>query len=134
MEIWDNFQTAFHRCLDFNGRSRRNEFWNFALIAALFGAAASMWDGLLFGNESLQHLWRVVFFLPALAVSVRRLHDTGRSGYWSLLWLTGIGIIYLAILWAQDGEAEENEWGASPKYGFPEWEKEMVYAEEELIV
>lgn len=134
MMLWENFQLALKRSLDFKGRSRRSEFWSFTLISTLFGIAAAMWDGLLFGNETLETMLNIAFFIPSVTVSIRRLHDVGKSGWWNLIAFTGIGMFYLLFLWAKDSEPFDNDWGGSPKYGLPEWEKETLYAEDELIV
>ena len=76
------------------------------------------WVGTLVGHasglgESLSLLVNLVVFLPSLAASSRRLHDTGRSGWWVLLLLTVIGIIPVVIWWASEGKKEENTYGAS---------------------
>jgi uncharacterized membrane protein YhaH (DUF805 family) len=118
MKIWENFTLAFSKYAQFNGRSRRGEFWGFILITMLLGIAASSWDGIFFGNsEALENLLDVVFFIPSIAVGARRLHDTGRSGWWQLIALTGVGVILLIIWWAQDSDEYPNNYGYSPKYG-----------------
>ncbi len=118
MKIWDNFLLALTKFSQFHGRSRRAEFWGFFLIAMIIEIAASRWDGLLFSdNEFFEGLVNFVLFIPAIAVGARRLHDIGRSGWWQLIGLTGIGWFVLLYWWAQDGDEYPNEWGASPKYG-----------------
>ena len=132
--LWENFQLALNRCLDIKGRSRRSEFWSFDLISSLFGIAASICEGHLFGNETLETMLNIVFFIPSVTVSIRRLHDVGKSGWWNLIAFTGIGMLYILFLWVKDSEPHGNDWGNSPKYGLPDCEKETLYAEEELIV
>lgn len=125
MKVWDNFLTALNKYVDFNGRSRRTEFWSFVLVSFLFGVAANRWDEFMFGGrETVESLVDIALFLPSIAVGARRLHDTGRSGWWQLIALTGIGLIVLFIWWAQDGDHRDNKWGRNPKLAEDEldWE------------
>ena len=98
----------------FSGRARRSEYWWFLLFIVLVYAAAIAADAAL----GLMVLYGVAFFallLPNLAVSVRRLHDVGRSGWWLLLTLVPFGALVL-LLWAvQDSAPGPNEHGPSPK-------------------
>ena len=107
---------------DFNGRARRSEFWWYALFAALVGAVASVLDALLFDSNlsggqltPIRSLVNLALLLPGLAVGARRLHDTGRSGWWQLIALTVIGVIVLIVWWVQDSKPETNQHGPSPK-------------------
>lgn len=116
MKIWNNFLLALNKYTDFNGRSRRAEFWGFTLVSILFGMAASRWDSVVFGdNDAIETLVNIALFIPSIAVSARRLHDTGRSGWWQLIAFTGIGVIVLIFWYAQDGEHYDNKWGRNPK-------------------
>ena len=117
MSVWQNFKLALTKWSNFSGRSRRAEFWSFLLITGIVGAIASFWDNSLFERrEPFDALVGLFFFIPKLAVGTRRLHDTGRSGWWWLIALTGIGYIVLLIWWAQDSKFGANEYGISPKY------------------
>lgn len=132
--IWQNFILALNRYLKFDGRSRRAEFWGFFLVTMLFGAAASFWDNILFdGSERFENLVNLAFFLPSLAVSTRRLHDIGRSGWWQLIAFTGIGLFVLFYWYAQDSERNENEYGKSPKYSFDAGGNDTVYEDEDIV-
>ena len=113
---------ALHKTFDFQGRSRRSEFWGFVLIAVLFGVGANFWDNLLGLDEYFRNMLKMAFFLTSVAVSTRRLHDTGRSGWWQLIGLTGIGAIVLVFWYAQDSDYDENEFGRSPKYDMDDYE------------
>ena len=115
--IWKNFLLALSKYTSFTGRSRREEFWGFFLMTLLFGAAASAWDNILFDNEVFARMLDLFFFIPSLAVSTRRLHDVGRSGWWQLIALTGIGFLVLLYWYAKDSDFDRNEYGDSPKYG-----------------
>ena len=113
-----NFKTVLSRFAQFDGRARRREFWLFVLATTLLSAVAGIWDGILFnGREIFEGFFDVVFFIPTLAVSVRRLHDTGRSGWWNLLVITFIGIPVLIYFLASEGDRFDNEYGEDPKVG-----------------
>jgi uncharacterized membrane protein YhaH (DUF805 family) len=91
----------------FSGRATRSEFWWFYLFTTLMYWGASIVSSLNFGNESILSgvgtlITSLVFFLPGIAAGSRRLHDIGRSGWWQLLMLTGVGIFILIIWWALD--------------------------------
>ena len=114
----NNFKTVLSRFAQFDGRARRREFWLFVLATSLISAIASIWDGILFnGRETFEGFFEVFFFIPTLAVSVRRLHDTGRSGWWNLLFVTFIGIPVLIYFLATEGDRSDNEYGEDPKAG-----------------
>ena len=101
----------------FKGRARRKEYWMFVLvnvvisiILSLIEAFADPMEGVLTGIYSL------LILLPCLAVGVRRLHDTGRSGWWLLLALIPIiGTIILIVFYCQDSKPDENQYGLNPK-------------------
>ena len=99
-----NFGQAISTCLKkyatFAGRASRPEFWWFALFQFLVVLVVSMISETLGGVASLALL------LPALAAGARRLHDIGRSGWWQLLGLTGIGWLVLIYFWVQPGKGE----------------------------
>jgi uncharacterized membrane protein YhaH (DUF805 family) len=108
----------------FAGRARRSEYWWFALLVTLISIATSVLDSALdtgFGDGSSTGFFGVtanlVLLLPSLAVAVRRLHDTDRSGWWLLIALIPlIGLIVLLVLFVQDGTAGTNRFGPSPKH------------------
>jgi len=104
--------------VDFNGRARRKEYWMFALISAIvsYGIAGI---AIATGIEPLTYLsgaYSLVVLLPGLGVSVRRLHDVGKSGWFLLIVLVPlIGAIWLLVLMCTDGEPGPNEYGPNPK-------------------
>ena len=104
----------------FTGRARRSEYWWFALASVLASVVASVLDVALTDAAAGAGLFSLVLtlalFLPSLAVGVRRLHDTGRSGWWMLISLTIIGIIVLIVFFVQDSQPGPNQHGPSPKY------------------
>lgn len=106
----------------FSGRARRKEYWMFCLFNLLFGIAAMVLDNVLgiamggVGYGAIYCLYMLGTLIPCLAVSFRRLHDTGRSGWFLLLALIPlIGSIWLIVLLCSDGEAAENKYGLNPK-------------------
>lgn len=94
-----NFGQAISTCLSkyatFSGRASRPEFWWFSLFQLLVLLVAAMFSDLLYGLSGLG------LMLPALAAGARRLHDIGKSGWWQLLMLTGIGYLVLLYWWVQ---------------------------------
>jgi uncharacterized membrane protein YhaH (DUF805 family) len=108
-----DFGQAIKNCLNnyatFTGRAGRAEFWWFVLFNFLVTMAASViWHRL--GN-----LAGLALLLPLIAVGTRRLHDTGKSGWFQLLWFVPvIGFILLVIWMAQAADAAPNEYGPPP--------------------
>ena len=99
----------------FSGRARRKEYWLFMLFVwivyiVLAGIGAAIHAPYLVG------LAFVAFLLPAWGAAVRRLHDTGRSGWWLLIGLIPlIGSITLLVFYCSDGEPGANKYGPNPK-------------------
>lgn len=89
---------------DFNGRATRTEFWMFIL----FNWIASMIIGVLgwaLDISWISTIYGLAVFIPTLAVGVRRLHDTGRSGFWWFICLVPlIGFIWLIVLWCLESK------------------------------
>ncbi|MBQ6206412.1 MAG: DUF805 domain-containing protein [Oscillospiraceae bacterium] len=117
------FKEAVQSCLSqyatFSGRARRSEYWYFSLFNALLGFVIGVIGGLFLGEtltNVLTALVTLALLAPGLAVSVRRLHDIGKSG-WALLFalIPVVGWI-LIIVWAcKDSESGENQYGSNPK-------------------
>jgi len=104
----------------FGGRARRKEYWMFVLVNALIAVGLGVLDG---DQGVLAGLYSLAVLVPSLAVSVRRLHDTNRSGWWLLIALIPLaGAIVLLVFTLQDSDRIENRYGPSPKYivGYPE--------------
>ena len=105
-------KNAFRNYINFQGRAGKGEYWWFVLsvivleviIAALTKASS------IFGIIGV--LVYLALLLPGLAVAVRRLHDTDRSGAWILItFIPLIGSIWLLILLLQKGNVEANRYG-----------------------
>lgn len=102
----DAIKICFNKYADFEGRARRSEFWWWQLFVFL--------AGLVVGSLTCG-LGYLAVLIPTYAVGARRLHDTGRSGWWQLLSLTFVGSIILIVWWCEDSH-RDNEYGPSPKY------------------
>jgi len=92
----------------FTGRASRSEYWWFYLFTVLATDAAVLLGGPVGGLASL------FFFLPSLALFVRRLHDVGRSGWWILIAFTGIGVFVLLYWLVRASDAGANKFGEGP--------------------
>lgn len=100
---------------DFSGRARRMEYWMFTLISVIISVVIAIIDVLL-GIGILGWLYVLGVLVPSLAVGARRLHDTGRSGWWQLIGVIPlIGGIVLIVFFALDGERQPNVYGPDPK-------------------
>ncbi len=106
----------------FSGRARRTEYWMFALInlivtAVLYGLGTAFKGGALGGLfTTLYVIYGIAVIIPGLAVFFRRMHDTGRSGWWWLLaFIPIVGAIVLIVFAATEGTQGPNEYGADPK-------------------
>lgn len=108
----------------FSGRARRKEYWMFTLFNIIISIALALVDdmmGLTIGGGTsgiIGSLYSLAVLIPGIAVSVRRLHDLGKSGWMLLIaFIPLVGAIWLIILFATDGQPGGNEYGANPKDG-----------------
>ncbi len=100
----------------FSGRARRTEYWMFVLINLIVALVLGAIDGLLGSQGLLGGLYSLAVLIPSLAVAVRRLHDTNRSGWWILINLIPlIGWIIFIIFAVQDSQPGANQHGPNPK-------------------
>ncbi|CDG87380.1 DUF805 domain-containing protein [Xenorhabdus bovienii] len=102
---------------NFSGRARRKEYWMFTLfnyiaiiVLCVLGSAISETLGV-----GLLGIYAIVIFIPSLAVMIRRLHDTNRSGWWFLLAFVPILSIALLVFFCLEGSKGDNDFGANPK-------------------
>ena len=120
-----NFMTAVKTCFSnyvtFSGRASRSEFWYFFLFMVIGSIVTIMLDGAIFAGkmyDPFNSIFGLVTFIPSVAVSVRRLHDTDRSGWWYLLHLVlVIGTIVLIVWFCKAGNSGANRFGADPFTG-----------------
>ena len=116
--------TAVKRCFSnyakFEGRAPRSEYWFFVLWTTLINLGIGFIIGLLFSDNerlmmqmvnALSTLFALVVLLPTLAVHTRRLHDTGRSGWWFLLYFTLLGGIVVFVWLVMGSESGPNKYG-----------------------
>lgn len=120
------FQTAVRTCLskyvDFQGRARRPEYWWFILFVVLGSLVLGTLDAMIFGTTEtgdqigiLSAIFSLAVVLPSLAVAIRRLHDTDRSGWWILLGLIPVvGFLVLLYFYVQKGTEGDNRFGPEP--------------------
>ena len=108
----------------FDGRARRKEYWYFTLFNIIISFVLGFVDGILgsynpeVGLGLFGGIYSLAILIPSIAVSVRRLHDTERSGWWLLIILIPlIGAIVLLVFMVQDSQPEPNKYGENPKEG-----------------
>ena len=119
------YLTVLRKYAEFSGRARRMEFWMFTLINILISIGLSIIDAIIgttygAGSGILSTIYGLAVLIPSLAVGVRRLHDTGRTGWWLLIGLVPcIGFIVLIVFFATEGQRGDNQYGPDPKAGYP---------------
>lgn len=100
----------------FSGRARRKEYWMFTLFNIIIALLLGVVDGLLGTGGIIGGIYTLAILLPAIAVSIRRLHDTGRAGWWFLLILIPlIGPLVLLVFMVFEGNSGDNTYGSDPK-------------------
>ena len=111
LSVWKNYAK-------FSGRARRKEFWMFALLNVVVIAVLAILPTVTDVAELmyLYFAYALAVLVPGLAVTVRRLHDTGKSGLWYFIALVPfIGGLWLLVLLAGEGQREANAYGSDPK-------------------
>ncbi|MDD5389955.1 MAG: DUF805 domain-containing protein [Gallionellaceae bacterium] len=108
MTFSKSLSTCLSKYVDFSGRATRPEYWWFYLFTVLLSWGSMIVDA----SQILSGFVSLALFLPSLAASARRLHDTGRSAWWLLIAITIIGIIPLIIWLASKGNDHENDYGS----------------------
>jgi len=104
----------------FSGRSRRKEYWFFVLFAVIISIVLGVIDTMI-GSQAggigiLSGIYALAILIPSIAVSVRRLHDIDKTGWWILIgFIPIIGTIILLIFAFLPGTAGDNKYGADPK-------------------
>lgn len=99
----------------FEGRAARAEYWWFWLFNLIIGSVLAFIQGSLGQEIGISDLYWLAVLVPGLAVAVRRLHDTGRSGWYLLLVIVPlIGWIILLVWYCSKGEAGPNRFGPNP--------------------
>jgi uncharacterized membrane protein YhaH (DUF805 family) len=112
----DWYLQALKKYAEFNGRARRTEYWMFALFNVIISLVLGLIEGIAGGPGVLASLYSLAVFVPSIAVSVRRLHDTDRSGWWLLIGFVPLfGVIALLVFMVLDSQPGNNQYGANPK-------------------
>ncbi len=108
----------------FSGRAARKEYWMFVLFNIVISVVLSIIDRfigtstLLLGSGLLSGIYSLAILCPGIAVSMRRLHDIGKSGWWVLIGLVPlVGAIVLIVFAAMDSQPGDNQYGPNPKEG-----------------
>jgi uncharacterized membrane protein YhaH (DUF805 family) len=116
MDFWSAVKSAYSKYATFAGRAPRSEYWSFFLFYVLLAIVASILDIALFGyTGAFYAIVALANLIPSLAVTVRRLHDTDRSGWWFFIGLVPlIGAIVLLIWFCTRGTQGANRFGEDP--------------------
>lgn len=122
----------FTKCIkhyaDFSGRARRREYWMFTLWVVIISMGLGIIGGILDAvlgsggaiTSVLSSLFSLFLIVPSLAVTVRRLHDINKSGYyWFINLIPVVGSIILLVWVCTDSYPVANEWGENPKAAMP---------------
>ncbi len=100
----------------FSGRARRKEYWMFVLFNVIISIVLFAIDVVAGTQGILYLLYNLAVLVPAIAVAIRRLHDTDKSGWWILIGLVPIvGGIWLLVLMVLDSKPGQNQYGVCPK-------------------
>lgn len=118
-------KVVFENYANFEGRARRSEYWYYTLANVLILLSILLVGTLIIGGLEIEALSPLIgglyilvtlaLIIPSLAVAVRRLHDTGKSGWLLLIGLIPFGGIVLLVFYAQDSDINTNKWGPNPK-------------------
>jgi uncharacterized membrane protein YhaH (DUF805 family) len=109
------FIEALKKYAVFSGRARRKEYWMYTLFVSIIYIVLA-----IVAVAAKQPLIAAVFYLaiilPSLAVTVRRLHDTGRTGWWVLIGIVPlVGAVVMLVFLCSDSESGQNKYGPNPK-------------------
>lgn len=114
----------FNKATDTRSRSRRSEYWmavlflflvNFVGGMAVTFVAALLGDVGAFLAAAVFIIWSLICLVASISLCIRRLHDTGKSGWWYLLMFVPVGSIVLLVFFCMDS-TEDNKWGPNPKF------------------
>ncbi|MFN1650048.1 DUF805 domain-containing protein [Vibrio rotiferianus] len=121
--MFDWYYKVILNYTNFNGRARRQEYWYFTLVNVLVNLVMGIIDRAIGSATQMDNfgffgvIYALFIMIPSIAVTVRRLHDSGRTGWWALIaFVPVIGILVLLYFLIQDSEEGSNQYGANPKY------------------
>ncbi|SVA70230.1 uncharacterized protein METZ01_LOCUS123084 [marine metagenome] len=110
----DAVKLGFQRCIEFTGRSTRAEYWWWSLFYLIAIFTTALIDGLIGMYGILYWISFVGLLIPCWAVLVRRLHDTNKTGLWSLLVFVPFGGLILLVFALQASDIGTNKYGPNP--------------------
>ncbi len=113
MGFGEAISSGFSNYVNFSGRACRSEFWFWVLFAVIVAIVANVIDAII-GIPAVGAITGLGLLLPGIAVSIRRLHDIDRTGWWYLLIFTGIGWILLLVWACMKGTTGPNTYGPDP--------------------
>ena len=116
MNFVDAIKSGFDNYVGFSGRAARSEYWFWTLFVIIASIVAAILDVML-GLGLIGAIVSLALFLPGIAVSIRRLHDIDRTGWWLLIAFTGIGLIVLLVFDCTKGTTGPNRFGSDPLGG-----------------
>ena len=110
----NEYLTVWRKFADFNGRARRREYWMFVLINIIVSIVLSFVDAIMglttdSGQGIISGIYSLAILVPTIAVGVRRMHDTGHSGWWLIVPIVNL------VFALTDSEAATNAYGPNPK-------------------
>lgn len=109
--LLDSYKDTFRKSLDSSGRARRKEYWIFVLMNSLMLSVLGILTAAM-GIPWLAALCSILAAIPVASVSIRRLHDTGRPGWWMLLMLAPVvGQLVLLVFFLCNSEPHANQYG-----------------------
>jgi uncharacterized membrane protein YhaH (DUF805 family) len=112
----NGYLTTLKKWSDFSGRASRTEYWMFFLFNFIIAIVLGVIDSVIGSPGIIGLIFALAILIPAIAVGVRRLHDTDRSGWWLLIAFVPIlGGIVLIVFFVLDSTPGENKYGANPK-------------------
>jgi uncharacterized membrane protein YhaH (DUF805 family) len=108
----DYFIGVLKKYADFNGRARRKEYWMFIFVSIIINVVLA-----IFSMDTVSMIFGLALLVPNISVGARRLHDTGRSGWWQLIYFVPlIGMVVMIVFLVQDSH-DDNDYGVNPKSG-----------------
>jgi uncharacterized membrane protein YhaH (DUF805 family) len=115
MNMQEAVRSVLSQYASFSGRARRSEYWFFYLAVVIVTVVATILD-LIIGMQILEWIVAAATIVPSISAGARRLHDTGRSGWWQLIGIIPIiGWILLIVWLATDSKPGDNQYGPNPK-------------------
>ena len=112
MTFSESIKICFSKYFNYQGRAKRSEYWYFFLFCFLIAIAAVIFESIFLANtdiiyfDPISNFVELILLIPSINVATRRLHDVNRSGWWQLLYFTGIGAL-VVLFWLVSKERDE---------------------------